>query len=398
MENLNINNSFVISRILRKHIQRQPLSQQEAAELERWLSQSERNKEILASVDSEDKLSAALKQLHQTDTKAQLNIVNRRINRSIRSKKLKRWVSVAASLTVFLGISLWIYNSGQAVDDDNNIVQNSVHGEDLLPGSNRATLTLSSGETIQLKKDKSGIISTVQGLSYEDGSRAGTTEKAQYATLTTPVGGQYKLTLPDGSTVWLNAESSLQYPIHFDGQLRQVILEGEAFFEVAHNASQPFIVQTANQHINVLGTSFNVKAYTNEQRTTTTLLTGLVKITMDSKEQRAPGSERSVMLYPNQQAIHMDGHLTVNQVVPTYASAWKNGKFAFRNEPLANVMKQLQRWYGFSMDDNALPPLHFTGGISREVSLSEVLTMLEETSSVRFQIKNKHVSILNNQP
>lgn len=396
MENLNLDNGFEISDILRKYVQHQPLAEQETKILEQWLTKNERNRHILESLDNEDKLASLLQQFYQTDTQAQLAIVNRRITQNLRIKQLKQWMSIAALLAVVFGISLWIYNGSRDTSDKADIQLTSVHGEDMLPGTNKAMLTLSSGQTIKLDEDKSGIVSTTNGFSYEDGANIGILESAQYATLSTPIGGQYKITLPDGSIVWMNAGSSLEYPLHFTGNQRQVKLKGEAFFDVKRDVSKPFIVQTAGQQINVLGTTFNVKAYVDETKTTTTLLTGLVRITMDDVEKEGANNNHFVMLHPGQQAVQTNGQFTVDEVATTYAVAWKDGNFTFRNESLANVMKQLQRWYGFSVDYDKLPKLHFTGGIKRDVTLSQVLNMLEETSTVRFQIKNKHVSIIKN--
>ena len=392
VENLDIHNSFGLSEILRKHIQQQPLTTEESEKLNQWLAASERNQQIFASLGNEDELASTLKRLYRTDTRAQLDIVNRRIAQSLKARKRSYWLPVAASLTIIFGISLWVYTHKQPAVSE-GIALTSIHGEDILPGTNKATLTLSTGKTITLDEAKSGIINTANGLAYEDGSQLGAVETARYATLSTPIGGQYKVTLPDGTTVWMNAESSLEYPTKFGNDQRRVVLRGDAYFEVQHDTAKPFIVQTHGQQIRVLGTTFNVKAYANEQRTTTTLLTGLVKINTEGNKEEG-SSIQSVTLHPGHQAIKLNGRLTVDEVVPTYAIAWKDGEFVFRNESLTNVMKQLQRWYEFSVDYDSLPPLHFTGGIKRNVSLSEVLKMLEQTSTVRFQIKNKRVSII----
>ena len=206
-----------------------------------------------------------------------------------------------------------------------------------------------------------------------------------YNTLATPRGGQYQLTLPDGSKVWLNAASSLRYPVAFLGAERRVEVTGEAYFEVTKNASQPFKVSLRdNQEVDVLGTSFDINAYADEPEIRTTLLTGAVKT-------------EGVTLKPGQQAAW-----TLNRPVRVRsdadveeAIAWKNGKFIFSGGDIQSVMRQLERWYDVEVDYKGdFKGVELVGVISRFKNISEILNMLEQTHTVTFQVEGRRVTVL----
>jgi ferric-dicitrate binding protein FerR (iron transport regulator) len=301
-----------------------------------------------------------------------------------------------------------------------------IPGDDIGPGRNKAVLTLADGSTIDLDEAKDGTIAK-QGnsklvklsggqLAYqqnraegnqdsrgghaqggpemsgpeadgsETGRSAGRTENAKTAfnTISTPKGGQFQLVLPDGSKVWLNAASSLKYPTVFSGKKRTVELRGEAYFEIAPNATMPFTVNAGAQ-IEVLGTHFNVMAYNDEQAVKTTLLEGRVKV---------HSGDQSVLLAPGEQARSKDnGALTTATVDTDEAIAWKNGLFRFNEATIEEVMRQVSRWYDVEVVYvNAMPKDLFRGEIYRNVNVSKVLKVLE-LSGVRFTVEGKKILV-----
>jgi ferric-dicitrate binding protein FerR (iron transport regulator) len=212
----------------------------------------------------------------------------------------------------------------------------------------------------------------------------------QYNTMSTPKGRQYHLTLPDGTKVWLNAASSIKYPTVFSGNERSVQVSGEAYFEVAKNSSQPFRVAVDNgMKIDVLGTSFNVNAYEDDDNSYTTLIDGAVRVT-------AAEAGNSMILKPAQQAVQAPGSvLSVNSNVDIEkVMAWKNGVFNFENASLADVMKEIERWYDIDVVyKNGIPDIKFWGKITKDVSLSGILIALEKTK-VHFKLENNRTLVV----
>ncbi|MGV3509862.1 MAG: FecR family protein, partial [Sphingobacteriaceae bacterium] len=211
-------------------------------------------------------------------------------------------------------------------------------------------------------------------------------QEVLYNTLSIPRGGQYKVVLPDGTQVWLNAASSLKYPTAFNGNERVVQLEGEAYFEVAKNAAQPFRVEVKDVKVTVLGTHFNINGYTDEAHIKTTLLEGSVKISKGPVQQ---------LLHPGEQAI--TGKSSTIEVVKANSDevlAWKNGYFNFHRSNLQEVMRQLSRWYDVDIKyEGKVPDREFGGEISRNSKASEVLKILE-LSDVHFRIEGEHIIVM----
>lgn len=265
---------------------------------------------------------------------------------------------------------------------------------DLPPGSNKATLTLSNGAVINLDDTRNGQIAR-QGNTIVDKYANGQlvyqqeeTAKAEvvYNTLTTPRGGQFKLVLPDGSEVWLNAASTIKYPTSFPGKERKVDIQGEAYFEIAHNASQPFIVNANGMEVKVLGTHFNINAYNDESLLKTSLLEGSISLSKNGEV---------VLLTPGQQArLAAAGPIKViNDVDMEEVIAWKNGYFSFNRADLKTVMRQIARWYDVDISyEGQVPERSFGGKIDRNNNASEVLRILKE-SKVHFSIDGKKIIV-----
>jgi len=257
---------------------------------------------------------------------------------------------------------------------------------DRAPGTDKALLTLADGKVVPL--DSTGKEQLVQGntaiqqqgglLKYSAGAHA-----AGFNTLSTPRGGQFRVVLPDGTAVWLNAATSLRYPTAFDGNERVVMLRGEAYFEVAKNA-RPFRVQIDERTaVEVLGTHFNIHAYSDENQISTTLLEGKVVMT------RSDALLRRVVLNPGQQAIADKEQLAISkQVNIDQVMAWKNGMFNFEGMDLPSVLRQLARWYDVEIIyEGKIPTRKFGGEMQRDLSLQQVLRILERMD-VKCRIEN----------
>ena len=311
---------------------------------------------------------------------------------------VRRWVrramAAAAVVLLLVGLTrLWrSYHQDQAGTGPMVVVA---------PGGNRAVLTLAGGQKIILDSAGTGILAE-QGnthvqklgdgkLAYEAGAKGGNAGKAGsataplYNTLTTPRGGQYQLTLPDGTKVWLNAASSITYPIAFTGNSRTVEMTGEAYFEVIHDKKRPFTVQAGGQTIQDIGTQFNVNAYADEPAQVTTLLEGAVSV---SGHLLHPGEKATVTGVNAAGTTGAGGgDIRVAKGDPDQAVAWKNGLFVFTDAGVETVMRQLSRWYNVDVTyEGNIPPRQFTGMIGRSLTLNQVLAGLTK-ERVHYQIE-----------
>jgi ferric-dicitrate binding protein FerR (iron transport regulator) len=266
---------------------------------------------------------------------------------------------------------------------------------DIKAGGDKAVLTLSNGKQIVLNDVDTGNIANVAGLRIYKTAEGeivyeATGDKTDTGTnhIATPRGGQYRIVLQDGSKVWLNAASSLSYPAVFAKDERQVILSGEAYFEVAKDAAKPFKVVTPTQTVHVLGTHFNVNAYNDNSLVRTTLLEGSVSVIASATAERT-------ILKPGEQARlnNQTGTLLKSNVNEQDAVAWKNGYFVFNDTYLNEVLSQLSRWYDVRIDPAAIPSIRYTGVIPRNEPLSKVIEMLEFTGDQQFYIENKTIKI-----
>jgi ferric-dicitrate binding protein FerR (iron transport regulator) len=285
------------------------------------------------------------------------------------------WYAAAAAVAALV---VSVYLLRHPVRETRKDELSPVAAIDIPPGGNKATLTLGGGQVILLDSSANGrlavqgattITKRAGGLIAYDVKGAGA---AVENTLTTPRGGQYRLTLPDGTKVWVNAASSIIYPTAFTGKERKVRIEGEAFFEVAQNKDQPFIVEVRDGlSVEVLGTGFNVNAYSDEPSVRTTLVSGSVKVRYDRE---------SLLLKPDQQVQLTGARLTLDkQPNMDETLAWRNGYFLFSRTPLDVVMRQLSRWYDIDIVyAGGVPAIRFEGDMKRDLNLSEVLNILRK--------------------
>ncbi|WP_127126949.1 FecR family protein [Pseudoflavitalea rhizosphaerae] len=294
--------------------------------------------------------------------------------RSIR----KRWL-VAASVVALLGAGAWIWslNSGETT-----VPPPTANATSIGPGQEGAILTLADGSTILLDSMGNGIVSKQSGvevvlrngeLNYGKGQPA---NKLSYNSMSTPKGRQFRLQLPDGTKVWLNAASSIRYPVSFAENERRVEIQGEAYFEVAANKSKPFLININNKaEVEVLGTSFNVNAYTDEPQISTTLLNGRIRVS-NANTRTTSGK---LLLQPGQQAqLKDDRYELIKNPDLSKVMAWKNGLFNFEGTDLKEMMRQLVRWYDIEVVyEGNVPDVHFFGKMSRKLDLSTVLAALK---------------------
>jgi transmembrane sensor len=304
------------------------------------------------------------------------------------------WYRYAAAALAFITVSAGLYLYTINSRPDFKKQNGSAYVNSIPAATNKATLTLANGSTINLDKASNGEIAEQSGatvIKAGDGKLVYEISKASIAasgfnTITTPRGGLYQVDLPDGTKVWLNAASSLKYPTVFNGQERKVELSGEAYFEVAKKKI-PFLVKTAQQQVAVLGTHFNINAYTDEAKTKTTLFEGAVRVSLSG--QQASKSVNEQILAPGQQSVVGNNRLNVSAVDLDEALAWKNGYFQFNEENLVNIMKQLSRWYDIDVVFEGRPSQElFLLKVPRKLGLSEVLKILA-TNGINFKIEGR---------
>ena len=332
---------------------------------------------------------------------AVLNILNLKISQQNEAELGKnkqrrlipfRWLAGAAAL-LFIALGAgWLF-----LHEDKKEGKQNTYSHNIRPGGNRATLTLSNGKKLILTDALNGQLANESGVQvnktkqgeivYMITSRKNSAQQAlPYNTLTTKRGEQFQVVLPDGSHVWLDAVSSLRYPVAFSGNERKVELTGQGYFEVTHNAAMPFIVKTAKTEVQVLGTHFNVSAYDDASDDKTTLLEGSVKV---------KSSNSTALLKPGDQAVSdNNGHLNISHDVDVeQETAWKNGLFIFKGAGIQEIMAKASRWYDIDVIYKGnIPKKRLNGRMSREVDISELLGILQ-FEGIKFRMEGKNLVI-----
>jgi len=314
-----------------------------------------------------------------------------------KTRSLFFWWRFAAAAMVIVSVAFFIYDTSS--HKKHNISIASVIGnktvEDIKPGSSIAQLILADGSVVSLDsagtlqlKEKDGTLINKQSGKLIYNQAALNTSDVLFNTLSIPRGGEYQVVLPDGTKVWMNAASTLRYPTRFTGNERKVFLNGEAYFEVAKNAGMPFrVIVDTDMTVQVLGTHFNIKAYSDEDEVKTTLVEGLVKV---SKKMN------TVMLSPSKQAAwgKINQRLTVSEADVEKETGWKNGMIEFREDNLPYIMKQISRWYDVDVIFiGNYPDGNYSGSIRRQSTLLQVLEILK-AAGVQFKMEGKKVTIL----
>ena len=382
--------AFEIARIIQKSLKGK-LSESEEKLLSDWRKVSDENEHAFQRMISEDFYTVGMEKLETYDYRvAYGRFLQKKYQRRRKRRFLISMARVAAvALPFVMAVVLYV---GLNREEEQTLRPSLV--SNILPGTSKAVLTLANGQMIPLGKettdstiitDGTQISASGSGITYADG---GESEAVVYNKLDIPRGGEFCLTLSDGTRVWLNSETSIQYPVVFGTKERRVFIQGEAYFEVAKDAKKPFTVQFMSSSVTVLGTSFNIRAYPEEKQSQTTLAEGSVRI-------YSPGS--SMLLKPGEQAEvkALSGEMVKKEVeVKTYTS-WKDGRFVFEQEPLENIMRTLERWYDIRVifRDEGAKRISLSGNLKRYGDFSQVMNMLQMTGDVRFELHGNDVYI-----
>ncbi|WPU99037.1 FecR domain-containing protein [Mucilaginibacter sp. cycad4] len=350
---------------------------EELGELDRWY----------ASFDNDPKLTAGYSKEKLTATReGMLRNIRKSTETDVYVPKKRKMLSrnglISIAAVSVIVAAFFVYRTAPVLNETSSKL-------DVMPGKDVAILTLSTGKQIDLNLAKNGRIYSDKGLDiikesngvlrYRSKPTPGH-DSQEMNTLTTPSGGQFKVVLADGTKIWLNAMSSLTYPSRFSGHKRPVSLTGEAYFEVARNKEKPFDVNTVNERVEVLGTHFNISAYTDERSQRTTLLEGSVRVT--AKRQIA-----QVTIKPGQQAEGTAGSLKITNVDANATASWKDGVFIFNHTETHTLMRQLSRWYNIDVVyQGDIKERTFSGSIDRSYTLLQVLDVLK-ISKVNFKIE-----------
>lgn len=320
----------------------------------------------------------------------------------VRSKLFWR-LSVAASVFLVLAIGAYFWFDNNNNTPEKSLTQTSSEKQaDLAPGQNKAVLTLADGKKIIL--DSAAIGQLTQGTTkilnkgghiIYNGNSAGT--EVLYNTLSTAKAEIYSMVLSDGTRIWLNASSSIRFPVVFKGAERKVEISGEVYFDVAHNKSMPFKVLANGMEIEVLGTSFNINCYKDEASMKTTLLEGKVKVRTGNGPVSflKPGQQAQVFSSPPTGGEDQGARAiqVINNVDLQQAIAWKNGYFQFYRDDLQTVMRQIARWYDVEVVyEGEIPRREFQGKLHRNTNASEILKILEK-SKIHFRIEGKKIIV-----
>jgi len=360
------------------------LTEDEKDELDEWILTNDENMILFEKMTDEKNLAQANDWFKKMNIEKDLQQTKRKIEAR---KPIRLWqYAIAAAVMIVIIIGAYLYRGIDNKNDKPIVVQT----QDIMPGSDKATLTLDNGKIIALGND--GTDTTINNqvrILRKDGQLIyGSTAPSNelvYHTLSIPRKGQYKLILPDGSKVWLNAESSIRYPVAFVSNERRVFVTGETYFEVAKDKEKPFRVVANNITVEALGTQFNVNSYPNEPFYTATLVEGSVIVTKGSKEN---------ILKPGQQARLTENDFQIVKANIDSAIAWKNNQFKFINTPIDAIMRQIERWYDAEVEYKDKVTLHLNATIDRNVPVSKLLEMFEQTDQVHFKIEGKKIIVM----
>lgn len=384
-----------ISQLLYKRLQG-TLSEAEDLELMIWVAADPANKELLNRVDNEEVLKASIRDWYGTPRRSVAD--DARLDAAIAqheagtkhtriSQLVRHLFPYAAALLIMVLAGTWYVLQKRGGNEEQGIATAAV-----LPGGNKASLTLADGRKLDLSADQSGIVVGDGSITYSNGSAlSAISSEDQVDTrqleLTTPKGGTYQVTLSDGSKVWLNAASTIKYPSSFSDKERVVEIMGEAYFDIREDSKHPFKVRSRGQEIWVLGTKFNISAYPDEKETKTTLIDGKVRLSLVPElKEAAPTTDKPIVLQPGEQGLLRNGHITKSEVDISIYTAWKDGFFYFDRLSTPVAITQLARWYDLDVAyEGKIPNANVFAYIDRNKPLSAVLTAFEK-SGLTFKV------------
>jgi transmembrane sensor len=362
------------------------LTEDHQKELHEWRAHSEVNENLFNEISS--RAPFILDLWNEKDSRNAFAKLKGRLEQARKRRQYMIWASAAAS--ILIAFSIWILYPNLTNDQ-------LLEAKTISPGKYGAQLFV-NGRNLDLSKNSSGLVVKEHGLSFADGTALSQEEGSSSAnelTASTAKGFTYHLELSDGTIVWLNANSKLQFPSSFKNlKNRNVYLQGEAYFVVKHNAAQPFIVHSPRSVTEDIGTAFNVKDYQNDASAKSTLIEGSTMVFPTGAENAAAGNRKGTLLKPGQQATIADETLKINTVDLEEITSWKSGYFRFNNTKITEIMKNLSMWYDIEVYfDGKVSEEGYYGTISRNKTLYEVLRMLEDTKLVNFTVKGRRVYV-----
>lgn len=385
MDNNNLNN---ISELIYKQIIGS-ITEEEFHELQEWIKSNPKNEDTYRRLIDIHFLEKEYYKYKTIEHTRPLEDMKSRIQRERFPKQIRFWklTSAVAATLLFAVCSITLWNTFENRSETYTAMENiSSQIPDIEAGKTQAILTLNDGSTISLGAD-----STVNSQLIARQQSSSQNEAKKINNLTTPRGSEFMVMLEDSTKVWLNAESQLIYPESFDEKERRVKIKGEAYFQVAKDATRPFYVESSGITIRVYGTEFNINAYAEEKEVYTTLVSGSISL------QHANESKSELVLTPGHQAIYnKDNKITSVKSVNTEAiTSWHNGRFVFEEQTLEQIMKTLARWYNFEyeFDNENIRSTIFKGSAPRYANLSEVLSILEKSGGLKFRAKNNKIII-----
>lgn len=352
------------------------VSPEEMRGLRRWY-RKENNRKLAGSIVSEEEIERRMKFYREYDAteayrKFQQGLSDKPVSRGNAMRRLVAWSAAAA---VVLTVGMTGYLQVQKLKEGKRMMEVIAGME---PGMRKAVLYMENEEGVELGDNFTSVIDSVKGISVKDNTLSyHSPEKAgeeEFNTLETPIGGEYRLVLVDGSEVWLNAGSSLKYFVNTGKGERKVYLTGEAYFKVASDREHPFVVVSGSQVVKVVGTEFNISAYEDDAMIYTTLVRGCVKVDADGREVTMDSCGRQTI-------VNKGGGMAVRQVDPRIYSGWKEGIFMFSYSTLEEIMKKLSRWYDFDYEiqNEILKNTRFSGAFDRFDHLGKVFEVLRST-------------------
>ena len=372
---------------------RDDISEEEMIRLQGGLDENERHRKLLDELRDKEVLQQEIGAYASFDTSRRWIQLKEEMDKTSRKRRLllRVWKSVAAVFVVAVagGLLYWqITDSARPVEEQVLVAQ-------IRPGETQAVLITGKGQQLLLQglKDTCLDITGNETLKIsKDGSLeyslSALSRMPEWHTLQVPRGGEYKIVLDDGTEIWLNSASELKYPAHFVGNERRVCLVGEAYFQVARNEAAPFIVETRDMDVKVLGTSFNVSAYEDEENSHATLVEGRVEV-----DDKVNGEK--VTLTPGEQALLQGKEMVVREVNTKLYSMWRLDRFTFASEDMEGVIRKLSRWYNvnFFFSNSSMKQKRFTGSLPKYSDISQVLKMIEMTTDIKFQVKGNTIII-----
>lgn len=367
------------------------LSKEEEKGIEQVLSEVEGMNTLVGELKDKNRIEHEMHIIAKFDTERALSKLKNR--KQVKRRGILPWIA-AASVVVIAGVSAWILLS-QEPD-----VHNLPVAEKFEPGKAVVTLEMASGLKYRLDTLSSVVRNNRVNVAFDNNDRVlkikeqdsladGATKEIGYNTINVPYGGTYTVELCDGTKVYLNSGTTLEFPSRFDGKVRSVILKGEAYFDVARNVSKPFVVEVDEMKVKVLGTSFNVKSYVDEPGVYTTLVEGSVAILRDGQPEKK--------IKPGEQAYYNKGvgTLSIAEVDVNEFTSWKDGLFYFKDIALEEILRIVSRWYDlevFYMNQGAKSVI-YSGKLPMYSSVEDVLRKFEISGDVRFELKGRTLTV-----